>query len=97
MKETYLYHGHSIDLDLTSLAEARTRWTYFIDEDYCSQGTTDASPMEAVRVGALALAHRSIGVLEAIRDGRESATPATESSVVSTMMDHGPQRFETGR
>jgi len=95
MKETSRYRGHSIDLDLKGTSCAQVRWTYFIDDDYCCQGTMDRLPIETVRVRALALAHGSIDLLDAMRSGNGDPAPssANGSRVVATMMDHGSQRF----
>lgn len=99
MKETYLHHGHTIALDLTGMPCARIRWTFFIDGLYCSQGTMESSSLEAVRLGALAIAHRSIDVLDSMRSGTvDRQAPAVAGQyLVSTMMDHGSQRFAASR
>lgn len=98
MKETYVYHGHSIDLDLSATAGSQIRWTYFIDRHFCIQGVTDSSPIEAVRTNTIALAHRSIEVLDLMQTGTGNVQPsrATDLSLVATMMDHGSQRFAAG-
>jgi hypothetical protein len=94
MKETYVYREHSIDLDLSDITGARIRWTYFIDGRYCVQGATDLSSIEAVRVDALALAHRSIDVLDSMRRGKIDvrASCAIDPGLVHAMMDRSPQR-----
>ena len=95
MKETYVYHGHSIDLDLGDIPRARIRWTYFIDGLYCVQGASDSSQIDAVRVDALARAHRSIDVLDSMRSGQGNplASRATDPGVAPLVMEHGAQRI----
>lgn len=95
MKETFVYHGHSIVLELCDIARAGIRWTYFIDGRYCSQGATDESSGDAVRASALALAQRSIDLLDAMCVGA-LASRASRSCLVAAMMDHGSQRFAAG-
>lgn len=94
MKETQAYRGHSIDLDLSDITGGRIRWTYFIDGSYCVQGATDSSSIDTVRADALALARRSIDVLDAMRSGKIDvrASCAIDPGLVSTMRDRSAQR-----
>ncbi len=99
MRETFGYRGHSIDLELSDVARTHVRWTYFIDGRYCIEGTERWSPIDAVRVTALAYAHRSIDVLDSMSVGNDDL-PATRSSALRLApvdSTSGTQRFAAGR
>jgi len=98
MKESYVYHGHSIELDLSEPARTRIRWTYFIDERYCMEGAMDSFSVEAVRTNALVLAHRSIDALDSMRPANSlaQASRGTGLCLVPTLMDHASQRVAAG-
>jgi hypothetical protein len=94
MKECHVYHGHSIDLDVSDIACARIRWTYFIDGRYCIQGATESMSIDAVRARALALAHRSIDVLESMRSGSGNVqtSRAADAGLLPATLDRGDSR-----
>ncbi len=80
MKEAYEYLGHSIELTLTGSHE-HFGYTYFIDAQYCFQGSANSLDANAARADALDNAHRSIAVLNAMARARRqhAATPARAS------------------
>ena len=96
MKESCIYHGHSIDLHLSDIVCGRVRWTYFIDKLYCFQGATDTLLVEAVRTETLALAHRSIDVLDSMNPVRGLARISRATGAEPAMTDHGVQRLAKG-
>ena len=65
MKEAHVYLGHSIDLSLTRNHDS-FRFTYFIDTQYCFEGTATSLDANCARNSALASAYRSIALLDSI-------------------------------
>ena len=76
MNEAYFYRGHSIDLNLREVQPGRVRCTYFIDENYCFQSTTDSPALGVAREVAIARAHTSIDALDPIAIERTRLTAA---------------------
>ena len=96
MKESHAYLGHSIDLDLSEITGDVARWTYFIDDSYCIQGATASTSIEAVRADALALAHRSIDILDSMRSGTGRRAGLVRDEPGSREHDEGPSPAHRG-